>query len=118
MCLPTPRGYCTERTGGVEEFIEQIEAASPTGRKNIHAIVDSCATDKHGAAEEWVAEHDRWFFHSAPTSCSWQNAVEGSFGKLARRRLRRGVHDSIEQLENAVLDFIELRNGKEAKPYR
>lgn len=30
---------------------------------------------------------------------------------------RRGVHDSIEQLEKAVLDFIELHNGKEAKPF-
>ena len=33
------------------------------------------------------------------------------------RRIRRGVHDSIEQLERAILDFIYLHNGKEAKPF-
>ena len=80
--------------------------------------MDFCATRKHGVAGEWVAEHDRWFFHSAPTSCSGLNVVEGFFGKLARRRLRRGIHDSIGQLEKAILDFIKASNGREAKPFR
>ena len=46
------------------------------------------------------------------------NAVEGFFGKLAGRRLRRGVHDSVEDLERSILDFIDLHNEKEAKPFR
>ena len=52
-----------------------------------------------------------------PTYCPWPDAVEGFFGKLARRRLRSGVRDSIKQFEKAILDFIELHNGKEAKPF-
>ena len=46
------------------------------------------------------------------------NAVEGFFGKLVRRRLRRGVHDSLEDLKAAILDFIKLHNEKEAKPFK
>lgn len=46
------------------------------------------------------------------------NAVEGFFGKLARRRLQSGVYDSIEDLKTAILDFIELHNEKAAKPFR
>ena len=46
------------------------------------------------------------------------NAVEGFFGKLARRRLRRGVHDSLEDLKAAIEEFIALHNGKEAKPFK
>ena len=46
------------------------------------------------------------------------NAVEGFFGKLANRRLRRGVHDSLEDLKAATDGFIELHNGKEAKPFK
>ena len=46
------------------------------------------------------------------------NAVEGFFGKLARRRLQRGVYDSIEDLESSILDFIDLHNENEAKPFR
>ena len=98
------------------EFLEQIEAEVPAGR-DIHAIVDNYSAHKNGAVREWLAEHERWHFHFTPTSCSWLNAVEGFFGKLARRRLRHGVHDSVEQLEKAILDFIELHNGKEAKPF-
>ena len=54
----------------------------------------------------------RWIFHFTPTSCSRTNAVEGFFWMLARRRLRRGVRDSVEQVETSILDFIELYNGK------
>ena len=54
----------------------------------------------------------RWIFHFTPTSCSRINAVGVFFWTLARRRLRRGVRDSIEQVETSLLDFIELHNGK------
>ena len=56
-------------------------------------------------------------FHFTPASCSWMNAVEGFFGKLASRRLRRGAYDSVEELEKSITEFIELHNGKEAKAY-
>ena len=99
------------------EFLEQIEASAPAGQ-DIRAVLDNYAAHKHGAVNEWLGKHDRWGFHSTPTSCSWLKVVEGFLGKPARRRLRRGVHDSIEQLEKTILDFIELHNGKEAKPFR
>ena len=82
----------------------------------IHAIVDNDSAHKHKAVMDWLKEHDRWTFHYAPTSCFWMNAVEGFFGKLAR--LQRGVHDSIEDLESSILDFIDLHNENEAKPFR
>ena len=46
------------------------------------------------------------------------NAVDGFFGKLACRRSRRGVYESIEDLERSVRNFIELHNEKEAKPFK
>ena len=46
------------------------------------------------------------------------NAVEDFFGKLARRRLRCGAYDSIKDLKRSILDFIELYNEKEAKPFK
>ena len=98
------------------EFLDQIERTVPAGLA-IHAILDNYAAHKHGAVGEWLADHPRWTFHFTPTSCSWMNAVEGFFGKLASRRLRRGAHDSVEELEKSITDFIELHNGKEAKAY-
>ena len=98
-------------------FLEQIDKAAPAGRE-IHAIVDNDSAHKHSAVTEWLKDHPRWTFHFTPTSCSWMNAVEGFFGKLANRRLRRGVHDSLEDLKAAVDGFIALHNGKEAKPFK
>ena len=98
-------------------FLEQVDKAAPAGRK-IHAIVDNYSAHKHKAVLEWLADHPRWTLQFTPTSCSWTDAVEGFFGKLARRRLRRGVYDSLEDLKAAIEEFIALHNGKEAKPFR
>ena len=98
-------------------FLEQVDKAAPAGRE-IHAIVDNYSAHKHSAVTEWLKDHPRWTLHFTPTSRSWTDAVEGFFGKLANRRLRRGVHDSLEDLKAAVDGFIELHNGKEAKPFK
>ncbi len=85
-------------------------------RTPIH--MDNSAADKHGAVLERSAERRRWTFHCTPTSCSWMKAVESFFGKMVRRRFRRGVCKSAEQLEKAIMEFIELHNGKEAKAFK
>ena len=97
-------------------FLDQIDREVPTERP-IHAIVDNYSAHKHKAVMDWLKEYDRWTFRYTPTSCFWMNAVEGFFGKLARRRIRRGVYDSIEDLERSILDFIDLHNENEAKPF-
>ena len=89
----------------------------PAGRE-IHAIVDNDSAHKHSAVLEWLADHPRWTLQFTPTSCSWMNAVEGFFGKLSRRRLRRGVFDSLEDLKTSIRNFIALHNEKEAKPFK
>ena len=73
---------------------------------------------KHGTVPERLAERRRRTFHCMPTSCFWMKAVESFFGKLARRRLRRGVCKSVKQLEKAIMEFIEPHNGKEAKAFK
>ena len=98
-------------------FLEQVDKAAPAGRK-IHAIVDNYSAHKHSAVMEWLPDHPRWTLHFTPTPCSWMNAVEGFFGKLANRRLRRGVYDSLEDLMAAIKEFIALHNEKEAKPFK
>ena len=98
-------------------FLDQVDKAAPAGRE-IHAILDNASAHKHSAVTEWLKDHPRWTFHFTPTSCSWTDAVEGFFGKLANRRLRRGVHDSLEDLKAAIKEFIALHNGKEAKPFK
>jgi hypothetical protein len=53
----------------------------------------------------------------AGTSASWQNAVEGFFAKLAKRRLKRRVFHSLVALQAAINRFIEEANAN-PRPFR
>ncbi len=90
-------------------FLNAIEASVPAG-KLVHVILDNYAVHKHPKVRQWLARHPRWAFHFTPTSCSWLNAVEGFFAKLAKRRLKRGVFRSVVDLQAAINRFIEETN--------
>ena len=96
-------------------FLNAIEAQVPAG-KVIHAIIDNYAAHKHPKVRAWLDRHPRWTFHFTPTSCSWLNAVEGFFAKLAKRRLKRGVFHSVADLQAAINRFIAGHN-QEPKPF-
>jgi transposase len=96
-------------------FLDTVEA-QVTLRKAIHAIVDNYATHKHPKVQKWLARHPRWTFHFTPTSASWLNAVEGFFAKLTRRRLKRGVFRSVDELKAAIERFVAETNH-DPKPF-
>jgi hypothetical protein len=56
----------------------------------------------HPKVLEWLAGHPRFVFHFTPTSASWLNAVEGLFALLTKRRLKRGVFRSLQELKEAI----------------
>ena len=51
-----------------------------------------------------------------PTSCSWLNAVEGFFAKLAKRRLNRGVFRCVIDLQATINRFVAETNH-DPKPF-
>src|SRR5712664_1965581 len=110
-------GECLARHRADEflSFLDTVEA-QVTPRKAIHAIVDNYATHKHPKVQKWLARHPRWTFHLMPTSASWLNAVEGFLAKLTRRRLKRGVFRSVNELEAAIIRFV-AENNDQPKPF-
>jgi len=90
-------------------FLNAIEAEVPP-RKAVHVILDNYAAHKHPKVRQWLDRHERFVFHFTPTSCSWLNAVEGFFAKLAKRRLKRGVFHSIVDLQAAINRFVAETN--------
>ena len=46
-----------------------------------------------------------------PTSASWLNAVEGFFAKLTRQRLKRGVFQSVVDLQLTINRFVADTNA-------
>lgn len=97
------------------KFLKKVDRQTPKD-KELHIILDNYATHKHSNVLEWVEKKKRIFIHFIPTSSSWLNMVERFFGILTDKRLRRGVFTSVQELEDALKDFIEQHN-KNPKPF-
>ena len=110
-------GRCMQRHRHQEfiRFLNAIEAQLPAG-KVVHAILDNYATHKHPKVRQWLDRHPPFIFHFTPTSCSWLNAVEGFFAKLAKRRLKRGTFRSVVGLQIAINRFVAETNH-DPKPF-
>lgn len=48
--------------------------------------------------------------HFIPTSRSWLNLVERWFREITDKRIRRGVFRNVNELETAILSFIDTHN--------
>jgi transposase len=110
-------GQCMKRHRHQEfiRFLNVIDARAPA-KLTVHAIVDNYAAHKHPKVLEWLARHPRFVFHFTPTSASWLNAVEGLFALLSKRRLKRGVFRSLQELKDTIHDFIADTNAN-PKPF-
>jgi transposase len=110
-------GQCMQRHRHQEfiRFLNQIEAKVPVGRL-VHVILDNYAAHKHPKVIEWLGRHPRFTFHFTPTSASWLNAVEGFFAILTKRRLKRGVFNSIVDLQAAINRYLAEHN-QTPKPF-
>jgi len=96
-------------------FLKLIDKETPS-ELDIHFIVDNYATHKHEKVKAWLKRHPRFHMHFTPTSSSWLNLIEGFFGKLTQKRLRRGVFKSVADLKRAINEFIQAHN-QDPKPF-
>jgi hypothetical protein len=94
----------------------EIDAQVPEGL-DIHIVMDNYATHKTPKIKSWLARRPYYHVHFTPTSASWINQVERWFAELARKRLRRGVHTSVRQLEVDIRAFID-RHNKNPRPFK
>ena len=94
-------------------FLNAVEREVPAG-KTVHAILDNYAAHKHPEVRKWLARHPRWTFHFTPTSASWLTAVEGFFATLTKRRLKRGVFQSVVDLQAAINCFLDDHNASQS----
>ena len=84
----------------------------------IHVVLDNLSAHKAPPVAEWLAhpKRARWHLHFTPTSSSWLNLVEGWFSLLTKKRLQRGVFNSIDALTEAIEVWTEHWND-DPKPF-
>ena len=110
-------GQCMKRHRH-QEFIRFLNVidAKVAKKKTVHVIIDNYAAHKHPKVLEWIENHPRFVFHFTPTSASWLNAVESFFAKLTKKRLKRGVFRSLQELKDAIHRFLDDTNAN-PKPF-
>lgn len=110
-------GSCFDRHRHEEflKFLRQVDRDTPEGL-DLHLIVDNYSTHKHPRVKQWIQRHKRFHLHFIPTSSSWLNLVERWFGEITRKRIRRGVFKSVNELIEAIEHYIKS-NNKNPKPF-
>ncbi len=88
-----------------KKFLARLDKEVPAGL-GVHLILDNYATHKTPAVKTWLLAHPRFHLHFTPTSASWLNLVERWFAELTQKKLKRGVHRSVQALERDIRAWL------------
>jgi transposase len=104
-------GECYERHTHKEflKFLRTIDKQIAPDL-DVHIIADNYSTHKTDEVKLWLTKHPRFHIHFTPTSASWINMVERFFSKITVKMIRRSSFNNIEELDNAILNFIAVHN--------
>jgi transposase len=98
-----------------KKFLQTLDREVPS-ELEVHLVLDNSSTHKTPAIKKWLAAHPRFVVHFTPTSASWLNLVERWFSELTTKKLRRGAHRSVRQLNADIRAWIETWN-ENPRPY-
>jgi len=114
----TLAGWVTDssRSDNFVTFLGDLVAQTPP-HLDLHCIADNFAAHKTHKVAELLEANPRVHIHYTPTHASWLNQVELFFSILERRLLRHGEFDSVDDLAQKVIAFINDYNRR-AAPFR
>jgi len=98
-----------------KQFLQTLDREVPA-ELDVHIVLDNSSTHKTPAIQKWLLAHPRFALHFTPTSSSWLNLVERWFAELTTKKLRRGAHRSVRDLNADIRAWIETWND-DPKPY-
>ena len=92
-----------------KRFLQTLDREVPD-ELEVHLVLDNASTHKTAAIQRWLVAHPRFVLHFTPTSSSWLNLVERWFAELTNKKLRRGAHRSVRELNTDIRDWIKTWN--------
>lgn len=98
-----------------KKFLQTLDREVPD-ELDVHVILDNSSTHKTPAVKKWLLVHPRFVLHFTPTSSSWLNLVERWFAELTSKKLRRGAHRSVRELNTDIRAWIADWN-EDPRPY-
>jgi len=110
-------GQCHQRHRHQEflKFLDLIDRQVPP-ELDVHLILDNYRTHKTDPVKNWLLKRPRYHLHFTPTSASWLNLIERFFAELTEKRIRRGTFSSVNQLNRAIMAYLDTHNEK-TKPF-
>jgi transposase len=110
-------GQCYARHRHQEwvKFLRRLDEEFP-GEVPLHLVMDNYGTHHTPEVQAWFRRHPRFVLHFVPTSSSWLNLIERWFAELTNKRVRRGSFFSVQELERAIMEFLEAWN-EDPKPF-
>ncbi len=98
-----------------KQFLQTLDREVPA-ELDVHLVLDNSSTHKTPAIKRWLAAHPRFVLHFTPTSSSWLNLVERWFAELTAKKLRRGAHRSVRDLNADIRAWIKTWN-EDPRPF-
>jgi transposase/transcriptional regulator with XRE-family HTH domain len=93
------------RAAEFKKFLAKLDKEVP-GDLQVHLILDNYATHKTPDIKRRLLAHPRVHLHFTPTSASWLNLVERWFAELTQKKLKWGVHRSVQVLEHDIRAWL------------
>jgi len=107
--------HARHRAVEFKKFLTTLDRQVPA-HLDVHLILDNASTHKTPAIKRWLTTHPRFVVHFTPTSSSWLNLVERWFGELTTKKLQRGTHRSVRELNTDIRAWIKSWNDN-PRPY-
>jgi transposase len=98
-----------------KKFLATIDREVPAGLA-VHVVLDNASTHKTPAIKNWLTAHPRFQLHFTPTSSSWLNLAGRWFSELTTKKLQRGTHRSVRELNTDIRNWIKTWNDN-PRPY-
>ena len=104
-----PSLHSRHRAIEFKKFLQRLDHEVPADLE-VHLVLDNASTHKTPAIRKWLLAHPRFVLHFTPTSSSWLNLVERWFGELTNKKLRRGAHRSVRDLNSDIREWVKTWN--------
>jgi hypothetical protein len=111
-------GFTAEKRGSEPfvQLLDLIDECYPAGRG--HFVGDNLFDHNTDDVLDWLEDHPRWTMHFTPKHASWLNQIECAFSILQGKVFARGSFRSVDELRDAVYDFLRWFNAQNAPPFR
>lgn len=111
-------GECKQRQTSADyiAFLKEVDRSYDPG-KTLHIVVDNLSAHKAQVVKDYLASiPGRFEIHYIPTHSSWLNQIERWFAELTNKQIRRGSWHSVDELKDAIKDYI-IGWNKNSKPF-